>query len=167
MIISDQLFNREFPDLQVRFESPTFGSTIVLRLLYSISSGTSHSAQWALAAMLEAANQGRFNFIADVKAYGEKAKVMKKLFTENGFGIVYENDLDEPIADGFYFTLSYPGMTGNELVENLLYYGISAIALDNTGSDEEGIRACVSFVQPSQFGDLEKRLILFNSSFSK
>jgi aspartate/methionine/tyrosine aminotransferase len=167
MVISDELYHREFPDLQKRFESPTFGSTIVLRLLYSISSGTSHSAQWALAAMLEAANNGKFNFVEDVKAYGEKAKVMKKLFVENGFDIVYKTDLDEPIADGFYFTLSYPGMTGNQLVENLLYYGISAIALDNTGSKEEGIRACVSFVQPSQFDELEKRLRLFNAEFGK
>ncbi len=165
MVISDSLYNREFPDLQKRFESPTFGSTIVLRLLYSISSGTSHSAQWALAAMLEAANNGQFNFVEDVKAYGEKAKVMKKLFVENGFEIVYKTDMNEPIADGFYFTLSYRGMTGNQLVENLLYYGISAIALDNTGSDEEGIRACVSFVQPAQFGELEHRLKLFNTEF--
>lgn len=165
MVISDELFNREYPDLQKRFESPTFGSTIVLRLLYSISSGTSHSAQWALAAMLEAANKGNFNFVDDVKPYGEKAKVMKKLFVENGFEIVYKTDLDQPIADGFYFTLSYPGMTGNQLVENLLYYGISAIALDNTGSDEEGIRACVSFVQPEQFDQLENRLQLFNAEF--
>jgi aspartate/methionine/tyrosine aminotransferase len=167
MVISDSLYNREFPDLQKRFESPTFGSTIVLRLLYSISSGTSHSAQWALAAMLEAANNGKFNFVEDVKAYGEKAKVMKKLFVENGFEIVYKTDLDEPIADGFYFTLSYPGMTGNQLVENLLYYGISAIALDNTGSEEEGIRACVSFVQPGQFDELEKRLQLFTAEFGR
>lgn len=165
MVISDELYNREFPDLQQRFESPTFGSTIVLRLLYSISSGTSHSAQWALAAMLEAANSGRFNFVEDVKVYGEKAKVMKKLFVENGFEIVYKTDLDEPIADGFYFTLSYHRMTGNQLVANLLYYGISAIALDNTGSNEEGIRACVSFVQPNQFGELEYRLKLFNAEF--
>ncbi|KAF0237478.1 MAG: Aspartate/tyrosine/aromatic [Prolixibacteraceae bacterium] len=165
MVISDKLYSREFPDLQKRFESPTFGSTIVLRLLYSISSGTSHSAQWALAAMLEAANSGKFNFVDDVKAYGKKAKVMKKLFVENGFEIVYKTDLDEPIADGFYFTLSYPGMTGNQLVANLLYYGISAIALDNTGSNEEGIRACVSFVQPEQFDELEKRLKLFNDNF--
>lgn len=165
MVISDELFNREYPDLQKRFESPTFGSTIVLRLLYSISSGTSHSAQWALAAMLEAANNGNFNFVDDVKPYGEKAKVMKKLFVENGFEIVYKTDLDQPIADGFYFTLAYPGMTGNQLVENLLYYGISAIALDNTGSDEEGIRACVSFVQPAQFDQLENRLQLFNAEF--
>ena len=165
MIIPSGLYNREFPALQKRFGSATFGSTIVFKLLYSFSSGTSHSAQWALAAMLEAANSGKFDFVKGVKPYGEKARVMKKIFTDNGFEIVYKSDLEEPIADGFYFTLSYPGMTGNQLVENLLYYGVSAIALDNTGSDEEGIRACVSFVQPEQFGELEQRLNLFNNHF--
>ncbi len=165
MIIPEALYNREFPALQQRFGSATFGSTIVFRLLYSFSSGTSHSAQWALTAMLEAANNGQYNFVDGVKSYGEKAKAMKQIFTDNGFEIVYKTDMDEPIADGFYFTLSYPGMTGNQLVENLLYYGISAIALDNTGSEEEGIRACVSFVQPEQFGELEKRLQLFNAEY--
>lgn len=165
MVISNDLFSREYPHLQHRFGSATFGSTIVFKLLYSFSSGTSHSAQWALTAMLEAANKGQLNFVDDVKSYGEKARTMKEIFTRNGFSIVYDTDMNEPIADGFYFTLSYPGMTGNQLVENLLYYGVSAIALDNTGSAEEGIRACVSFVQPEQFGDLEQRLKLFNNHF--
>lgn len=166
MVISDSLFRRDYPKLQRRFGGTDFGSTISLRLLYALSSGTSHSAQWALAAMLKAANEGHFNFVQEVKEYGEKAKVMKRLFLENGFKIVYETDLGQPIADGFYFTLSYPGMTGNQLVANLLYYGISSIALDNTGSAEEGIRACVSFVQREQFPALEERLKLFNERFS-
>ncbi len=166
MAISDKLYERDYPNLQERFKGTTFGATITLRLLYSISSGTSHSAQWALAAMLKAANEGTFNFVEGVKEYGEKAKIMKELFLKNGFSIVYKKDLDKPIADGFYFTISYPKMTGNQLVENLLYYGISAIALDNTGSYEEGIRACVSFVKRQQFGELEERLKLFNENFS-
>ena len=166
MVISEKLFDRDYPDLQKRFQSSSFGNTITLRLLYSFSSGTSHSPQWALTAMLKAANEGRFNFLQDVKEYGEKAKVMKKFFLENGFDIVYKHDLDEPIADGFYFTVSYPGMTGNELVENFIYYGISAIALNNTGSLEEGIRACVSRVQRSQFPELENRLKAFHKNFS-
>nr|WP_319570743.1 pyridoxal phosphate-dependent aminotransferase [uncultured Draconibacterium sp.] len=167
MAISEKLFSRDYPDLQERFKGTTFGAIITLRLLYSFSSGTCHSAQWALAAMFKAANNGEFNFVEGVKAYGERAKEMKRLFLENGFKVVYENDLGVPIADGFYFTIGYPGMTGNELVANLLFYGISAIALDNTGSEEEGIRACVSFVLPHQFGDLEERLELFNENFSK
>jgi aspartate/methionine/tyrosine aminotransferase len=167
MAISDKLFDRDYPDLQERFKGTSFGDTVTLRLLYSISSGTSHSAQWALAAMLKAANEGSFNFVEDIKEYGKKAKIMKTLFLANGFELVYKNDMDVPIADGFYFTLTYPGMTGNRLVENLLYYGISAIALDNTGSNKEGIRACVSFVKREQFGELEERLKLFNENFSK
>ena len=91
---------------------------------------------------------------------------MKDLFLKNGFDIVYKEDIDVPIADGFYFTINYPGMTGNELVANLLFYGISAIALDNTGSEEQGIRACVSFVSRNQFGELEKRLQLFNENYA-
>jgi aspartate/methionine/tyrosine aminotransferase len=167
MIMSDELYKREYPHLQKRFDSPTFGSAVVMRLLYSISSGTSHSPQWALTAMLKAANDGKFNFVEEIKEYGEKAKVMKRLFLENGFHLVYETDLEEPLADGFYFTVGYPGMTGNELVANLLYYGVSAIALDNTGSEEEGIRACVSFVQRDQFSQLEERLKLFDLNFKK
>jgi aspartate/methionine/tyrosine aminotransferase len=166
MMISDMLYRRDYPDLQKRFGGTDFGSTITLRLLYALSSGTCHSAQWALAAMLKAANDGQYNFVENVKEYGEKARVMKHLFVENGFTIVYEKDLEVPIADGFYFTVGYPGMTGNQLVENLLYYGISAIALDNTGSREEGIRACVSFVKREQFPELEKRLQMFNKKFS-
>ncbi len=167
MAISDKLFHRDYPDLQQRFKGTAFGPTITLRLLYSLSSGTSHSAQWALTAMLKAVNEGSYNFVEGVKDYGHRAKEMKSMFLKHGFKMVYEKDLDVPIADGFYFTLSYPGMTGNELVANLLFFGISAIALDNTGSDEEGIRACVSFVSPAQFPVLDERLKLFNKNFGK
>ena len=87
---------------------------------------------------------------------------MKKLFIDYGFRIVYEKDIDEPIADGFYFTISYPGFTGVELVEELLYYGISAISLTTTGSDRhEGLRACVSLTGRDRFQDLENRVAQF------
>ncbi|HBL77513.1 MAG: aminotransferase [Bacteroidetes bacterium GWF2_42_66] len=165
MVISDALFNRKYENLKTRFQSHAFGHTVVLRVLYALSSGTCHSAQFALAAMFKAANDGKFNFVEEVKEYGEKARIMKKLFTENGFKIVYEKDGDEPIANGFYFTIQYPGMTGEELLANILYYGISAISLKNTGSEREGLRACVSHVGRDQFGDLEKRLKMFSENF--
>ena len=166
MAISDSLYERDYPQLQQRFKGTSFGAIITLRILYAVSSGTCHSAQWALAAMLKAANEGAFNFVEGVKEYGERAKAMKKMFMDNGFDLVYKNDLDKPLADGFYFTVSYPGMTGDQLVENLLYYGISAISLDNTGSNEQGIRACVSFVQREQFPELQNRLQRFNENFT-
>jgi len=57
----------------------------------------------------------------------------------------------------------YPGFDGPALIEELLYYGISAISLSITGSEHsEGLRACVSLVNRSQFPDLEYRLRKFN-----
>ena len=165
MVISDHLFKSDFPDLKRFYKTTEFGYSMIYGTLYALSSGTSHSAQYALLAILEAANTGELDFVNTVKVYGEKAKIMKKLFIDNGFKIVYDQDLGEPIADGFYFTFSYPGFTGVELLNKLVYYGISAISLAITGSDKiEGIRACVSLVKETQFGDLESRLKAFNEN---
>ncbi len=165
MVISDKLFQTKAPDLLRYYRSDIVGVAMVFGTMYSLSSGTNHSSQYALAAILKAANEGRFDFVEVVKEYGEKAKIMKKMFTGNGFKIVYDKDIDQPIADGFYFTFSYPGYSGADLLEELLYYGISAITLDITGSERhEGIRACVSLVQRSQFPVLEDRLRQFNQN---
>jgi aspartate/methionine/tyrosine aminotransferase len=163
MVISDELYNKDYPDLLEYYSSSNFGHAMIFGTVYSLSSGTAHSAQYALAAILKAANEGQFNFVEEVKEYGKKAAIMKKMFVENGFNIVYDKDEDEPIADGFYFTFSYPGFSGGELLAELIYYGISAITLEITGSERiEGIRACVSLIQRSQFPDLEKRLERFH-----
>ena len=39
---------------------------------------------------LKAANDGTYDFRKDILEYGERAKIMKRLFTENGFSIVYD-----------------------------------------------------------------------------
>ncbi|NOQ27034.1 MAG: aminotransferase class I/II-fold pyridoxal phosphate-dependent enzyme [Bacteroidales bacterium] len=167
MVISDELFKRQYPDLKRFYKTDGFGYSMVYGALYSLSSGTSHSAQYGLAAILKAANSGEFNFVEIVKEYGERAKIMKKIFTDNGFQIVYDMDEDEPLADGFYFTFSYPGIDGVELLEKLLYYGISAISLATTGSERvEGLRACVSQIKRTQLKDLEFRLKTFNEHHS-
>lgn len=167
MVISDQLFAKRSADLLRNYNSDVFGRAMIFGTVYALSSGTAHSAQYALSAMLKAANEGRFNFVEDVKLYGEKAHVMKELFVANGFSIVYDTDVDQPIADGFYFTISYPGFTGEQLIEELIYYGVSAISLAITGSERtEGLRACVSLVKPAQFPDLEERLKKFREHHS-
>jgi len=163
MVISDNLYNNNFPNLKNYYNTDKFGYSMIFETIYPLSAGVTHSAQHALTAMYKAANNGDFNFLDSVKEYGEKAKIMKKLFTDNGFYIVYDTDVDEPIADGFYFTFAYPGFTGEELLNELIYYGISAISLAITGSERlEGVRACVSLVQREQFPDLEFRLKTFN-----
>jgi len=166
LVISDKLFEREFDDLKPWYNSRQYGYSSIFGALYTLSSGVSHSAQYGLAAMFKAANEGRLDFVQDVNVYGVRAKRMKQLFLDNGFTIVYDRDDTVPLADGFYFTFSYPGMSGSTLLENLLYFGISAIALETTGSDRsEGLRACVSQVDDSQLIDLESRLGCFNAQF--
>jgi aspartate/methionine/tyrosine aminotransferase len=163
MAISDQLFKRSYPDLLRYYSTDKFGHSAIFGALYGLSAGVTHSVQYGLAALLKAVNEGTYRYRDDVLEYGEKAKEMKKMFLSNNFQIVYDRDLDEPLADGFYFTIGYPGMTAEILIEQLLCYGISAISLMTTGSERKnGLRACVSKVPRVQFDDLAKRLKKFS-----
>lgn len=165
MVINDKLYERRYPDLKRYFSSDQFGYAMLHGAIYTLTSGVCHSTQYGFAAMLKAANDGTYNFVEQVREYGAKAKIMKDLFTRHGFKIVYDMDGTEPIADGFYFTISYPGMSGETLIEEMLYYGISAISLASTGSEHlEGLRACVSQVSRDQFPELEERLKQFHAA---
>lgn len=159
--ISDKLFHRHYHDLAERYEGLPFGPVFSTRMLYALSSGTSHSAQYAMAAMLKAAAEGTFDFRSEIKVYGDRAHKLKEIFTRHNFYIVYDKDLDQPIADGFYFTIGYPGMTSGELAHELMYYGVSAICLVTTGSEQEGLRVCTSFIRDEQYAVLEERMAIF------
>ncbi len=165
MVMSDKLSKRHFPDLKRFYSSDKFGYAMIYGALYSLSSGTTHSAQYALAAMFKAANDGKYNFVEEVKEYGERAKIVKQIFIENDFEIVYDKDENQPIADGFYFTFRFHKMTGSELLEKLLYYGISAISLEITGSQRQGLRACMSQISRNQINDLKFRLWKFHEHY--
>ncbi|MCZ7558376.1 MAG: pyridoxal phosphate-dependent aminotransferase [Bacteroidia bacterium] len=163
--ISDALFEREIPTLNRYYTQSKFGLAMIYGAAYAVSAGVTHSAQYGLAALLKATNDGLYRFIDEVKIYGERAKIMKKDFLDNGFSIVYDKDEDNPIADGFYFTVAYPNLSGEELIAALMPYGISAISLSNTGSKRlEGIRACVSLVSEEQIPELRARLQLFHEN---
>ena len=165
--ISNKLFHRKFEDLAQRYEGLPFGLVFSTRMLYALSSGTSHSAQYAMAAMLKAAADGTYDFRKEVSVYGERAHKLKEIFLRHGFTIVYDKDLDEPIADGFYFTIGYPGMTSGELAHELMYYGVSAICLITTGSHQEGLRVCTSFIEDHQYAQLDERMALFEQNNPK
>ena len=162
--ISDKLFKRHYGDLDIRYEGLPFGLVYSTRMLYALSSGTSHSAQFAMTAMMKAASDGIYDFRHDVSVYGVRAHKLKELFLRHGFHIVYDKDLDEDIADGFYFTIGYPGMTGGQLAHELMYYGVSAICLSTTGSCQQGLRICTSFVEDRQIGELDRRMAIFNKN---
>lgn len=163
LLISNKLFARHFDGLTSMFNSSQFGIAILQDALYSTSAGTAHSPQYGFASLLKAVNDGSFNFVEYVKEYGERAAIMKKLFLENGFKLVYNKDEDSDLADGFYFTIGYPGLSGEKLLSELLRYGISAITLDTTGSTRtEGLRICVSHTGKERMCELEERLKLFS-----
>ncbi|MGP1363535.1 MAG: pyridoxal phosphate-dependent aminotransferase [Bacteroides sp.] len=164
IVVSDKLFSREYPDLLGCFPSAQLGRALIYGAMYGLSSGVAGSVQHGFAALLQAANEGRYNFVGDVREYGRRAKIMKDLFLKHGFELVYDADGELPLADGFYFTVRYPELDGNGLLHYLLCFGISAISLGSTGSEHsEGLRACVSQITESQLSALGGRLEQFDT----
>ena len=148
--ISNALYHRVFAPLREKFGVGAFGDFFVGRLMYTLSSGTTHSVQHAMAALMEAAVRGEYNFLNDVREYGRRARFMKEVLLANGFYLVYDNDMGAPLADGFYFTVLYPGMNDLQLTRELMTYGIAVFPLDTMGSTQQGVRICTSFFRREQ-----------------
>lgn len=164
--ISDKLFERHYDSLQQRYGIARFGAAYAYVFLYTFSSGVSHSAQYAMAAMLKAACDGDYNFVGDIKEYATRTARLKEILERNGFNVVYDKDDDKPVSDGFFFTMGYKDMDGAELLKELLYYGVSGIDLSTTGGTRKGIRACSSNIKPHHYAMLDERLALFNKNHS-
>ncbi len=162
--MSDKLAARSFDYLREEWGMKTAGDAMVYIVTYALSSGVCHSAQYALAAMYDAACDGTLNFVEDTRLYATRAERVKEIFIRNGFHIVYDKDLDADISDGFFFTMGRKGFTGDELLAELLRYGISAISLKSTGSRQEGIRVCTSKVAESDYDTLDYRLKIFDEN---
>ena len=158
--IGNKLYHRDYAPLR-KFGVSTFGDFFTGRLMYTLSSGTTHSVQHAMSALMEAACDGSYNFLDDVKEYGRRARYMKDVLLANGFRLVYDNDMGNPLADGFYFTVCYPGMTGLELTRALMYYGIAVFPLDTMGSTQQGVRICTSFFSKEQEPLFKQRIEAF------
>lgn len=160
--MSQQVYDRQYDYFRKFYEMPSFGDAYVFGVLYTASSGASHAAQFALAAMMEASANGTLNFVEDTSEYGRRAHRMKQVFADNGFHIVYDKDGDRPISDGFFFTVGYPGIDGKTLQYELMRHGVSAITLSSTGSEQDGLRVCVSRMSDhDDFDILSQRLKTF------
>ncbi|HBC21004.1 MAG TPA: aminotransferase [Porphyromonadaceae bacterium] len=161
--MSPKAAEREYPALKEFFGMPRLRDAFVFGTLYAISSGTAHSAQYALAAMLNGAAEGTLNFVETSREYGRRAAIAKKMLLDNGFHIVYDIDGNVPISDGFFFTAGYKDMTSEEMQLELMRYGISSISLPSTGSEQNGVRICVSMISdPETFEMFNSRLKKFN-----
>ena len=161
--VSDKLFDKQYPALAERYEdSGVFGPTFIASIMYMITSGCTATTQYGMAEMLNRSVDGTINFVEDTREYERRAARMKKIFTDNGFTIVYDHDVTQPVGDGFFFTLGYPGMTGGELLCELMYYGVSSISLSTTGSEQQGVRACTSRMREELYPILEERMKAFH-----
>ena len=160
--ISDALFERQYPAMAERYkDSGVFGETMIASILYMITSGCTASTQYAYAEMLRLSTEGELNFVEDTREYSVRAEKMKKIFTDNGFHIVYDADVSQKVGDGFFFTIGYGDMDGGELLRELLYYGVSSISLALTGSGQKGVRACTSRMREDLYPVLEERMKAF------
>ena len=161
--ISDKLFERHYPALAERYkDAGVFGQTLIASILYMITSGCTASTQYAYAEMLRLSTEGKINFVEDTREYARRAEKMKKIFTDNGFHVVYDKDVTQEVGDGFFFTIGYGNMSGGDLLKELLYYGVSSINLSTTGSDQQGVRACTSRMRDELYEVMEERMKAFN-----
>ena len=162
--MSKYVYERQYEFFTRFYEMPAFGDAYIFGVLYTASSGTSHSAQYALSAMMNAACDGTLDFVKDTSEYGRRAEIMKKCFSDNGFHIVYDMDGKTPISDGFFFTVGYRDLDGKTLQSELLRHGVSAITLESTGSEQDGVRICVSTLSNDRdFDILNQRLKAFKN----
>ena len=166
--MSDEVYHRHYKTFEDFYEMPQFGDAYVYGVLYCASSGTTHTAQYAMARMLGMAAEGKLNFVEHTREYGRRAGLLKKILSDNGFEIVYSLDGDEPIADGFFLTARYGDMNSEQLQKELLRYGVAAISLPSTGSKQDGVRITVSMISDDHhFRMLEERMKRFDVDHQK
>jgi aspartate/methionine/tyrosine aminotransferase len=160
--ISNKLYHREYPEMKEKWGIGKFGDNFILNYLYVNTSGAGHSAQYALSAMLDAAVEGRYNFVKELREYALRAHRSRQIFEDNGFHLVYDRDIEQTISDGFFYTVEYKDLSNKTLLESLLRCGIIAIPLNTTGSHQNGIRVCVSRLRSEEdFEKLDAHLKMF------
>ena len=160
--ISDKLFEKQYPALAERYkDAGVFGVTLTASILYMITSGCTATTQYGYARMLELSCDGVIDFVEDIREYEPRANRMKEIFCRHGFNVVYDYDVTMPVGDGFFFTLGYKGMSGEQLLLELMYYGVSSISLSTTGSHQQGVRACVSRMREELYPVLDQRMAAF------
>lgn len=166
--ISDKLYEKQYPALAERYhDAGVFGVTLTASILYMITSGCTATTQYGYAEMLNLSCEGIINFVDDTREYERRAHKMKEIFCRHGFEIVYGRDVTDNVGDGFFFTLGYEGLTGEELVVELMHYGVSSICLSTTGSLKNGVRACVSRMREELYDVLEERMAAFEADHKK
>ena len=162
MCISNRLFNKLYPALAERYcDSGVFGVTLTASILYMITSGCTYSTQFGYMEMLNLSCEGVIDFVGDTQEYAARTRRIKEIMLRHGFHVVYDKDIAQPVGDGFFFTVGYEGLSGDELVVELMHYGVSCISLSTTGSLQQGVRGCSSRMREELYPLLEERMAEF------
>jgi len=107
MVGSPHLLNTESSKLKQRF-----GMTSVRRacgsLIFNLTGGAPHSAQYAVADVIDSINRGYYDIDNFLSTYTKRAKKLSKILSDNGFYLVYSSGIDEDLK-GFYVSFGYPG----------------------------------------------------------
>ena len=166
--IGDRLYEKQYPALAERYQDAgVFGVTLTASILYMITSGCTASTQYGYAEMLRLSCEGKIDFVEDTREYERRARRMKEIFCRHGFTVVYDRDVTREVGNGFFFTLGYEGLSGDALVVELMYYGVSCISLSTTGSGRQGVRGCTSRMREELYPVLEERMAEFERDHPK
>lgn len=163
ILSSPALMERNYAGLEA-----TFGTSHVRRAInksiFNLTAGAPHSAQYGVAALLSAVTDGEFDLSEELSEYSLRAEAVRGILLRHGFHLIYDVDASGPLQHGFYFTFGYPGFSGVELLQELLYYGLTALPLEIFGSCRtDGLRACVALVQRADLPRLEERVARFHA----
>jgi len=163
LVSSAALMNRDYDAMDEFFGCQNVGRAIK-RTIFNLTAGAPHTAQYAIARVLEAINQGQYDFIKVLSEYANRAKIVKDILLRNGFYSVYESARDERDG-GFYLTVGYPGLTATQLLKELLYHGVTALPLSIFGSCHKGgVRVCVGLLEQGDLHCFEHRITEFFKS---
>lgn len=158
---SRQMMRRRYDGLEPAFGTKEVGAALK-RTIFNLTAGAPHSAQYAVAALLEALNAGEYDLEHSLVVYSQRAKEIKRTLIDNGFYLIYESAERSTSGDGFYFTFGYPGFDAMRLFKELLYYGVTALPLQLFGSSRsDGLRGCVALIDQQNLRSLAERIARF------
>lgn len=139
-------------------------------LIFNLTGGASHSAQYAIAAAIQAINADQYPLEERLSIYIERAHALIKILINNNFYIINslskekkEEQKSDEQSKGFYVNFGYSGLSELELVEHLLRVGVAVLPLSIFGSQRnDAVRACVGRLDEEKLVRLQQSLRRFN-----
>ncbi len=160
LVGSDSLLDKKSNSLKAAFEVNSVRRACG-SLIFNTTGGAPHSAQYAVTSIIKAINRGDYDLDKALSIYLKRAKKLKQLLNKHGFYLIYSQNNDEDL-NGFYVSFAYPGLSEMELLQELLYLGVTVLPLSIFGSQRrDGVRACVGRLSEDKLDILEERLVKF------